>query len=174
MKWRLEKVEFERQRFQPIESMSVTFQFVTPSVGAAYSAPDGAVGFIDLDFYKYAGPDGPFGSGAHAGDGGAPVAVLVVAAEGAGLEGVGRSRSQAGHGHVAGVPTRSTRNSSRTPELSRVLSLPPAAAGDSRAPKNRCSVEPAAVGAASGWARHFRLHQISSGQAVRAGGSATS
>ena len=68
MKRRLEKVEFERQRFQPIESMSVTFQFVTPSVGAAYSAPDGAVGFIDLDFYKYAGPDGPFGSGAHAGD----------------------------------------------------------------------------------------------------------
>src|ERR1017187_6420399 len=98
---------------------------------------------LKLRGYKYAGPDGPFGSGAHAGDGGAPVAVLVVAAEGAGLEGVGRSRSQAGHGHVAGVPTRSTRNSSRTPELSRVLSLPPAAAGDSRAPKNRCSVEPA-------------------------------
>jgi hypothetical protein len=53
----------------------------------------------------------------------------------------------------AGVPTRSTRNSSRMPKVSRVLSLPPAAAGDSRAPKNRCSVEPAARFLAEGHPR---------------------
>ena len=42
-------------------------------------------------------------SGAHAGDGRTPVAVLVVAAQGAGLEGVKCSRQQTGHNYVARV-----------------------------------------------------------------------
>jgi hypothetical protein len=50
MKRRLAKAEIKGLRFQPIESRTITFQFVTPSVGAEI--------LFGLWFYKDVAPNG--------------------------------------------------------------------------------------------------------------------